>query len=55
MSRHSAKEHSMYQNGFLRGPKGFKLIINKLDNDLANSDLMNEKNWHLMWIDSDDN
>jgi hypothetical protein len=54
MSVHSAKNYKLINNGFVRSPFTFNLIINNLTNEFSNTDLFEEKNWHLMWVDSDD-
>ncbi|MEW6055154.1 MAG: GNAT family N-acetyltransferase [Bdellovibrionota bacterium] len=54
MSRTSARRAGLRAHGFIRSPKGFKLILNRLDSALNLDQLMEEKNWNLMWIDSDD-
>lgn len=54
MSRTSATNYKMYSNGFLKSPFIFSVIINKLDDTINDEILFNEKNWHLMFIDSDD-
>lgn len=54
MSNHSAKEYKLLTNGFFKSPYVFQLIIKNLTNEFSNEELFNEKNWHLMWVDSDD-
>ncbi|MDR1783874.1 MAG: GNAT family N-acetyltransferase [Dysgonamonadaceae bacterium] len=54
MSAHSAKTYKLADNGFLKSPFTFNLIIKNLTNDFSDAELFEEKNWHLMWIDSDD-
>ena len=54
MSKHSAKYYRVTMNGFFRSPYRFSLIIKNLTDQFSDEILMNEKNWHLMWVDSDD-
>lgn len=54
MSKYSARTYRLCKNGFLRSPFGFKLIIKNLTNEFPSEALFDEKNWHLMWVDSDD-
>ena len=54
MSAKTASRCALIWNGFIRSPLVFKLIINSLSNKLDRDKLLDEKNWHLMWIDSDD-
>ena len=54
MSRTSAKKYSLIKNAFFKSPFVFKLIIKNLNNQFTDEELFNEKNWHLMWVDSDD-
>jgi hypothetical protein len=54
MSKHSASTYKMLRNGFLKSPFVFQLIIKNLTNEFQDSELFDEKNWHLMWVDSDD-
>jgi hypothetical protein len=54
MSNNSAKNCKLPANGFFRSPFVFQLIIKNLTNEFSNEELNNEKNWHLMWVDSDD-
>ena len=54
MSPTSAHDYRMLRNGYIRSPFVFNVIINKLDQTLDDSILYNEKNWHLMFVDSDD-
>lgn len=54
ISKGWAKRFRFFKNGYLRTPYKFSFIINKLNQALNSRDLYNEKNWHLMWIDSDD-
>lgn len=54
MSKLSAKKYKLIRNGFLKSPFKFHLIIKNLTNQFKDKDLFEEKNWHLMWVDSDD-
>lgn len=54
MSKKSAKEYKLCRNGFLKSPFVFNLIINNLTNEFTDDELLDENNWHLMWVDSDD-
>ena len=47
-------KYRFFQNGFLKSPYKFSLIIKKLDNSINVNQIKNINNWHLMWIDSDD-
>lgn len=54
MSKKSASEYQLCKNGFFRSPFVFQLIIKNLTKEFSDDELFNEKNWHLMWVDSDD-
>ena len=54
MSKSSAKKNKLTDNGFLKSPFTFQLIIKNLTSRFTDNELYNEENWHLMWIDSDD-
>jgi hypothetical protein len=54
MSNTSCSNYKLYKNGFIKSPFVFQLIIKNLTKILSDKDLFNEKNWHLMWVDSDD-
>lgn len=54
MSKGSAAEYQLYKNGFFKSPFVFQLIIKNLTHEFSDEELFNEKNWHLMWVDSDD-
>ena len=54
MSKHSASCYKLIRNGFLKSPFVFQLIIKNLTNEFLDSELFDEKSWHLMWVDSDD-
>ncbi|GHT09249.1 hypothetical protein FACS189426_07090 [Bacteroidia bacterium] len=54
MSRYSAQKYQIQQNGYIKSPFVFSLIIKNLTNEFSETELFNEKDWHLMWVDSDD-
>lgn len=54
LSKHWAKRYALIKHGFLKSPFVFKLIIKQLSTRSQGTDFLSEKNWHLMWIDSDD-
>ena len=54
MSKSSANNLNLFRNGFLKSPYKFYLIVKNLTGEFSDEILLNEKNWHLMWIDSDD-
>jgi hypothetical protein len=54
MSRHNAREYHLIRSGFLRSPFTFKVILRSLSDEFAVEQVLEEKDWHLMWIDSDD-
>lgn len=54
MMKEKSKEFSLRSNGFFKTPYPFSFIINRFDTSLDETELYNEKNWNLMWIDSDD-
>jgi len=54
IGRKWAKIFKFKKNGYIRTPYKFSFIINKLNPDLSDKMLLDERNWHLMWIDSDD-
>lgn len=54
MSRSSSARYKLLANGFLKSPFLFSFIIKNLTNEFKDDILLNEKNWHLMWVDSDD-
>ena len=53
-SKFCANRYKLFNNLFLKSPYKFQLIIKNLNAFQYNDKLFNEKNWHLMWIDSDD-
>jgi hypothetical protein len=54
MMKEQAKSNHVFQNGFFKTPFKFSFIINQFDQSINKTELFNEKNWCLMWIDSDD-
>lgn len=54
MMKHQAEKYSIKKNGFLSTPFPFSFIIKQFDETIDSDWLRNEKNWSLMWIDSDD-
>ena len=54
MSKTSATDYKLCKNGFFKSPFVFQLIIKNLTNEFSDEELLSEKNWHLMWVDSDD-
>ena len=54
MSKNSASQYQLCKNGYIKSPFVFQLIIKNLTKEFSNKELFDEKNWHLMWIDSDD-
>lgn len=54
MSKTSASNYRLLKNGYLKSPFTFSLIIKNLTGEFNDLYLMNEKLWHLMWVDSDD-
>jgi hypothetical protein len=54
MMKDFAKKLSLIKNGFLKTPFPFSFIIKQFDLSLDENILFDEKNWNLMWIDSDD-
>lgn len=54
MLRSRAKQIKLKSTGFLKTPFHFSFIIKQFDSALDKSFLNDEKNWSLMWIDSDD-
>lgn len=49
-----AKKYFFFRNLLMPTPVIFTLILKKLNEEISDSDLFNEENWHLFWIDSDD-
>lgn len=54
LSKISAKKLRFLKNGFFKSPFKFTLIIKNLNAEIDQAILSEEKNWDLMWIDSDD-
>jgi hypothetical protein len=54
MSRTSATTYRLLRHGFLKSPFVFSLIIKRLNDSFSAEELFAEKDWHLMWVDSDD-
>lgn len=54
MMRSYVKKYRLSINGYLKTPYVFSFIIKKYNKILKDEDLFEEKNWNLMWIDSDD-
>lgn len=54
LSKHWAKRYALIKHGFLKSPFVFKLILKQLSARSQGTDFLSEKNWHLMWVDSDD-
>lgn len=54
MSGQRAREYRLTRFGFLKSPFTFKLILRSLNDRVAVERISTEKDWHLMWIDSDD-
>jgi len=54
MSRHRAREYRLNRFGFLKSPFTFNLIVRSLNDAVTVDQISDEKDWHLMWIDSDD-
>lgn len=54
MSMNSASQYQLCKNGYFKSPFVFQLIIKNLTKEFSDEILFNEKNWHLMWVDSDD-
>jgi GNAT superfamily N-acetyltransferase len=53
-SEASAARLALRKHGFVKSPRGFRLILNRLDPGLDDESLFREESWNLMWIDSDD-
>ncbi len=54
MLKHKANDYKITRYGFLKTPFPFSFILKQYDDSLSTSFLNDEKNWALMWIDSDD-
>jgi len=53
-SNYIRKKYNLFNHGFIKSPFKFYLIIKRLDETLKRDKLQDVRNWHLMWIDSDD-
>ena len=53
-SSHCRRKYRLHLKGFLRSPFTFWFIIKLLSSSLAEDIALDERNWHLGWIDSDD-
>lgn len=53
ISKYWAKNYRLQLNGFIRSPYKFQLIIKRFSNKVSEKIMKVEKNWHLMWIDTD--
>ncbi len=51
---HLSKRLNLFLKGFFRIPISFTFILKNLSKLFQDNKLFDEKNWHLMWIDSDD-
>jgi hypothetical protein len=49
-----SKKYKIWQGGFLKTAFKFKYIFKNLNFDAEDTRHTDSKNWHLMWIDSDD-
>ncbi len=54
ISKNWLKKYKLKNNIFMKTPFKFYFIIKQLSTAINNKILKDEKNWHLMWIDSDD-
>jgi hypothetical protein len=48
------RKYNFISNGFIKSPFKFFLIIKQFDETINRDKLKDVRNWHLMWIDSDD-
>ena len=53
-SRSVAKTLCFARNGYIRTPFIFKFIVKNISKRFSDELLFDEKNWQIMWIDSDD-
>lgn len=53
-SNYSANKHRLLLNAFIKSPFKFSFIIKNLTQQFESSYLHDEKNWDVMWVDSDD-
>jgi hypothetical protein len=49
-----AKQYRFLNMLYVKTPAVFSLIVKKLNESIANSELFSSHKWHLFWIDSDD-
>lgn len=54
ISEHWASGYKLRLNGFIKTPYVFSVIFKSFKEELNTVLFKKEKNWHLMWIDSDD-
>ncbi len=54
MSRTWARRYQLSRAGFWKSPAFFSLIVKPLEPEIDAPATLDEANWHLMWIDSDD-
>ena len=54
ISKSWAKKYSILSSCFLKTPLVFTFITKPFNIHVSETDFFDEKNWHLMWIDSDD-
>lgn len=55
ISKYRAKQFKLFRYGFIKTPLKFTFISKQLNKSCIDYEFQkNEKNWHLMWIDSDD-
>lgn len=54
LSKYWAGKYKLVRNRYLPSPFVFSLIIKQLKEKTFDDSLLNEENWHLMWLDSDD-
>ena len=53
LSKTWCRRYRLVRNGFIRSPFVFKLIMKPLSDPAKAESFCEEKNWHLMWVDSD--
>lgn len=51
--KHWANKYRFFQYGMMKTHIKFTLILKQLDSNIDFMSIKNEKNWNLMWIDSD--
>ena len=54
ISKKWASNYKMLTNGFLKTPYVFSIIFKSLKKEMSSLLFTDEKDWNLMWIDSDD-